>query len=351
MDCFAVLLLQGAGDEVHRCRADKAGDEVIGRQIVDLAGCAQLLQRALVHHRDLVGHGHALDLIVGHVDHGRAQFVLQALDFGAHVYAQEGVDVGERLIHEENYWFAHDRSAERDALLLATGTEARRPLQGMGDAQHFGYVADPALDLIFWRFAQAQGIGDVIEGGEMGVEGIALEDEGDIAFAGFEVVDAPVADVDIAVGGALQTGYAAHGGGLTTAGGAEQDNQVAIPDDKIKLIDCAGIAEVLCETFYSYFRQNLLSFCFRESAFSNCRRPGIERMSLPQTARATAHWPLATPKVSPRTRNLCNVNAATSTGTTAIVPAALTTPQSSSCCGICAWIAIGSVMVFMEFTK
>ena len=87
----------------------------------------------------------------------------------------------------------------------------------MRDAQHFGYIADPALDLLFWRFTQAQGIGDVVEGGEMGVEGIALEDEGDIPFARFEVVDARLADIDIAVSGALQTCYAAHGGSLTTA--------------------------------------------------------------------------------------------------------------------------------------
>ena len=63
------------------------------------------------------------------------------------------------------------------------------------------------------------------------------------------------------------------------------------------------------------------------------------------------HWPLATPKVNPRTRNRCKVKAAIKTGKTAIVPAALTTPQSSSCCGIYAWIAIGSVIVAIELTK
>ena len=351
VDGFAVLLLEGAGDEVHGRGADEAGDEVVGGHVVDFAGRAQLLQGAFVHDRDLVGHGHALNLIMGDVDHGGAQFVLQAFDFGAHVDAQEGVDVGEGLVHEENNGLAHDGAAEGDALLLAAGAEARRPLQRMGDAQHFGHIADAALDLVFWRFTEAQGIGDVVEGGEVGVEGIALEDEGDVAFAGFEVVDARLTDVDIAVGGALQTCYATHGGGLAAAGRAEQDDQVAVSDDEIELIHGAGIAEVLCQTFYSYFRQNQLSFCYQKSTSGQSRRTGVVIVTVPLRSLAAAYWPLATPKVSPRTRNLCKVNAATNTGKTAMVPAALTTPQSSSCCGICAWIAMGSVMVFMEFTK
>ena len=60
---------------------------------------------------------------------------------------------------------------------------------------------------------------------------------------------------------------------------AEQDHQVAIPDDEIELIDCAGVAEVLCQTFYSYFRQCLLSLLTgRWRRQRSARAPGTSAM-------------------------------------------------------------------------
>ena len=51
-----------------RGRADEAGDEQIVRLVVELERRADLLDVAAVEHHDLVGHGHRLDLVVGHVD-------------------------------------------------------------------------------------------------------------------------------------------------------------------------------------------------------------------------------------------------------------------------------------------
>ncbi|MGV8195934.1 ABC transporter ATP-binding protein, partial [Pseudomonas aeruginosa] len=43
----------------------------------------------------------ALDLVVGHVDHGRRQFLVQPRQFQAHLHAQGGVEVGQRFVEEE----------------------------------------------------------------------------------------------------------------------------------------------------------------------------------------------------------------------------------------------------------
>jgi hypothetical protein len=49
----------------------------VDRLVVQLQGRPDLLDPTVVHDDDLVGHGHGLDLVVGHVDRGRAQAVVQ----------------------------------------------------------------------------------------------------------------------------------------------------------------------------------------------------------------------------------------------------------------------------------
>ena len=82
---------------------------------------ADLLDLALVHHHDLVGERHRLDLVVGDVDAGDAELLLDAADLGAHLLAQLGVQVGERLVHQQHLRLHHQRARQRHALLLPAG--------------------------------------------------------------------------------------------------------------------------------------------------------------------------------------------------------------------------------------
>src|SRR5207244_2418312 len=68
------------GREAHRRRADEAGHEAVRGPLVDLLGRADLLEPALVHHRDPVAHRHRLDLVVGDVDGRGADLLLEPLD-------------------------------------------------------------------------------------------------------------------------------------------------------------------------------------------------------------------------------------------------------------------------------
>ena len=52
--------------------------------VVEVERRADLLDAAVVHDDDLVGHGHRLDLVVGDVDRGGLQPLVQVLDLGAH---------------------------------------------------------------------------------------------------------------------------------------------------------------------------------------------------------------------------------------------------------------------------
>ena len=134
-------------DHVHGRRADEAGDEEVGGPLVDLVGRADLLDHAAVHHRDLGGHGHGLDLVVGDVDDRGLELVVEPLDLEPHLGAELGIEVGERLVEEEDADVLDERPADGDALALAA-RELRAACARAGlDLQELCRPGDAPVDL------------------------------------------------------------------------------------------------------------------------------------------------------------------------------------------------------------
>ena len=106
-------------EEVHARRADEAGDEGVVRILVEIDRRADLLDAAGAQHHDPVGHGQGLGLIVRHVDHGVAEHLVQLRQLDAHLHAQLGIEIAERLVEQEHLRVAHDGAADGDALALA----------------------------------------------------------------------------------------------------------------------------------------------------------------------------------------------------------------------------------------
>jgi len=102
LEAGAAVRLHLAFEEIHRRRTD------ISRRRTDCPVChkvrarADLFHDAVMHHHDLVGHGHGFDLIVGDIDRGGLQPLMQFLDFGAHRNPQLGVKVGQRLVEQKH---------------------------------------------------------------------------------------------------------------------------------------------------------------------------------------------------------------------------------------------------------
>ena len=150
-----------AGDrrlhEVHLRRADEAGDEQVGRMVVELERGADLLDDAALQHHDLVGQGHRLDLIVGHVDHGGVEIVMQLGDLDAHLHAQRGVEIRQRLVEEEDLGVAHNGAADGDTLALAAGELLGLALQQSVELEDAGRVADLLVDALLALLRQLPG--------------------------------------------------------------------------------------------------------------------------------------------------------------------------------------------------
>ena len=58
---------------------------------------------------------------MGDVDRGVAVLVVQAADLEAHLLAQVGVEIGQRLVEQQRLGLDHQRARQRHALLLAAG--------------------------------------------------------------------------------------------------------------------------------------------------------------------------------------------------------------------------------------
>ena len=230
--------------QVHRRRADERGAEQARRSVVDLQRRPDLLHAPLVEDGDAVAERHRLDLVVGDVDHRRAQLGLQVLDLRADVGPQLRVEVGERLVHEERARSPHERPRQGDALLLASGEALRLAVEQPLELHHPRDLLDPCGDLLLGLALRTQREGEVVAGPEVRVEGVELEHHRDVALGRRQVVDQGVPDVDVTGGLALQAGHGAQGGGLAAAGGAEHDEELAVADGQVDVLDRHGAVRV-----------------------------------------------------------------------------------------------------------
>ena len=241
------LGVEPALEHVHRRRADEAGDEQVVRPVVELERRAHLLDDAVMHDDDLVGHGHGLDLVVGDVDHRRLEPLVQLLDLGPHGDAQLGVEVRERLVEQEHLRVAHDRAAHGDALALAARELARIALEERDQSEDFGGALDAGFDLGFRRLPELEREAHVVGDRHVRVERVVLEHHGDVPLFRRHVVDDALADADLAARDVLEAGDHAQKGRLAAARRADQDHELPVDDVDRDAVDDLRRAEGLAD--------------------------------------------------------------------------------------------------------
>ena len=69
---------------------------------------------------------------------------MQLRQLGAHADAQLGVEVRQRLVHEERLRLADDRAAHRDALALPAGQRGRLRVEQVVEPEQVGDLVDAA---------------------------------------------------------------------------------------------------------------------------------------------------------------------------------------------------------------
>lgn len=222
-------LAVGAGQrqQVHRRRADKPGDEQVGRMGVEVLRPPDLLDVAAVHHHDAVGHRHCLGLVVGDVDGAGFQLLVEIHNAVAHFAAQARVEVGERLVHQEQPRVAHDGAGHRHPLTLAAGELRRLAVQQRFQLQHLRHFIDPRLPAGLIFFAHLHAEGDVVLYRQVREQGVVLEDHREVALARRQGGDVLVVQPDFPLAHRLQSGEQAQQGAFAAAGGADQHHKLA----------------------------------------------------------------------------------------------------------------------------
>ena len=226
-------------EEVHRRRADETGDERVDRVVVQLARGVDLLEYAVLEHRDTVAHRHGLDLVVGHVDHRGAQIPLQLGDLCTRRHTELGVEVRQRFVHEEDLRIAHDRPAHRHTLPLATGELLGLAVQVRHQVEHLCGGLHPLGDLLLARLGQLEREAHVLADRVVRVQRVVLEHHRDVPVLGFGPGDVPVADEDASGGHVLEAGERAQGGRLAATGGPDQDEELAVGDLQVQAVHAA----------------------------------------------------------------------------------------------------------------
>ena len=199
----------------------------------------------MVDDGDAVAHAHRLDLVVGHVNGGDADPLLELLDFQARRGAQFGVEVRQRLVEQQHGRLAHQRARERDALALAAGELTRPPVEQMPDAEQLRRPLDLLVDFGAGNALRLQRKGDVVAHREMRIETVALEHHRHAAGTRRNVVDDVAADQKVAARLLLEPADDAQERRLAAARRAQQHHELAVRHRQTNAVDGGNIAKFL----------------------------------------------------------------------------------------------------------
>jgi hypothetical protein len=128
--------------------AEEAADKRIGRTLIHLDRRSNLIDPAVIHDGDAVGHAHRLLLVVRDVQYGHAEALLDFFDLDLHLEAQVLVKRTERLVHQYNGRVEDDRARQGDALLLPARELARGAIGEAVEPHQFERPGHPRSDRV-----------------------------------------------------------------------------------------------------------------------------------------------------------------------------------------------------------
>jgi len=231
-------------EEVHLRAADEGADEQVARIVVQVLRGIDLLHETVLHDNDTGSHGHGLGLVMGNVDEGGLQALMELGDLGTHLHAELGVQVGQRLVEQEDLRVTDDGAAERNALTLTTGQSLRLTVEVLLDRQDLRSFTDQLVDLLLRLLAELEAERHVVIHGHVRIESVVLEHHRDVAILRRDVVHEAIADPQFAFGNLFQTSNHAQGGGLTAAGRTNQNDELLVFDIQTEVRNSSNVARV-----------------------------------------------------------------------------------------------------------
>ena len=219
----------GAVDDVGL--ADEVRHEGVLGLVVDVLRGADLLDGALVHDDDGVGHGEGLLLVVGDIDEGDAHLLLDALELDLHVLAELQVEGAQGLVQKQYLGPVDKGPGDGHPLLLAAGELVRPPVLKALEADGLQHLQHPLADLLLgdldglFRVVGVRALlhpeaeGHVLKNVQVREEGVLLEDGVDLPLVGRNVIDPHTVEEHVAAGGRREAADDPQRRGLAAAAG------------------------------------------------------------------------------------------------------------------------------------
>ena len=183
--------------------------------------------------------------------------------FHLHVFAQPRIEIGQRLVKEQDFRVRDDGARQRHPLLLAA-RELARPALGEGaELDGLQHLSDAfVLFLAGADAAHAQGEANILRDGQMRQQSIGLEHHGDVPVLRRQSGHVVAVDVDAAGRRALQAGDDAQQRRFAAARSAEQADEFARLDIERDAVQHGHLAERLSDRVEFYCRQGQVSAKF-----------------------------------------------------------------------------------------
>ena len=153
--------------------------------------------------------------------------LVEAEQLGAHLDPEQGIEVRERLVHQEGERLADDRPAQGDPLALAAGQLVGVLVELAADLEQGRRGLDLLVDLGLRPAGHLEREAQVAADRHVRVQGVVLEDHRHVPGARLEVVGQLAADVHLAVGQVLEAGDDLEQGALAAARWPQQDDELA----------------------------------------------------------------------------------------------------------------------------
>ena len=102
----------------------------------------------MLDHGDALANAERFELVRRCVKRGRAELPVQALELGPHVVAELRIQIGERLVEEEEPRAADDGAPDGKPLLLAAAERCRLAVERVGDAEQLRGLPHPRVDFL-----------------------------------------------------------------------------------------------------------------------------------------------------------------------------------------------------------
>jgi hypothetical protein len=158
-------------------------------------------------HADSVGKCESFGLVMGDVDGGGAGLSYERCDLETHPLAQVCVEIGKRLVAQDQADPAYQRASKSDALLLPARELTRIAVTEEAETDAVEHVARLDSSLPGGDSVAPKREGDVLEDRQVGPERIVLEDHRESPALGSDVrasvCDGPLTDDDTAGGDAF----------------------------------------------------------------------------------------------------------------------------------------------------